>query len=231
MYAMEDMPFENLKDKIRKDMAPVKAFAPPWKRASFLFGIWFLLGVLVLLLFGLRHDADALGPWLFWLLPLIQLLTAYAVILLAVRLTVPGSAAAASVLAGLVLLGVAVHLAVAAIMFHFSPVEAAPGKDFHASAVCLIITFCISIFPLVPALILCARGLTSRPIAVGVASGFACGLSAEAVWRLHCPYNDWGHILSSHTLAILAAVVLGWILSFIFFRRLPKKRFRYESNP
>ena len=227
---MEDMQYEKLKDQIQYDMEPVKALAPPWKRASSLFIIWFFLAALVLLLFGLRQDTDALGPWLFWTLPLVQLFSAYAVAILGVRLTVPGSAVATSVLAGMLSLGVAVHLAVSWIIFHLSPVGVEPGKDFHASSVCLVITLCLSILPLVLALTLCSRGLTSRPVFVGLACGLACGLSAEAVWRLHCPYNNWSHILSSHTAAVLAAALVGWILSFIFFRRFSKRRSRSETS-
>ena len=224
MFVMEDMQFEKLKNQIQSDMEPVKALAPAWKRASFLFVIWFFLAALVLLLFGLRQDTDALGPWLFWVLPLFQLLSAYAIVIISVRLTVPGSAVAPSVLAGLLSLGMTVHLAVSWIIFHLSPVGVEPGKEFYASSVCLVITLCLSILPLVLALVLCSRGLTYRPVVVGSACGFACGLSAEAIWRLHCPYNNWSHILSSHTAAVLAAVVVGWILSFIFFRRFSKRR-------
>ncbi len=219
MLVMEEMPFEKLKDRIEEDMAPVKSYAPPWRRASFLFGIWSLLGALVLLLFGLRQDANALGPWILWLLPLVQLLSAYALIILSIRLTIPGSAVATTILVALALLGVAVHLAVSWILVHLSPIGVELGEDLRASSVCLIITLCLSILPLVMALTLCSRGFPSRPIVVGLACGFACGLSAEAIWRLHCPYNAWSHILSSHTLAVLAAVLLGWILSLIFFRR------------
>lgn len=230
MSVMEDMQFEKLKDRIQYDMEPVKALAPPWKRTSFLFIIWFFLAALVLLLFGLRQDADALGPWLFWILPLVQLFSAYAVVVLSVRLTVPGSAVAPSVLAGMLSLGVAVHLAVSWIIFHLSPVGVEPGKDFYASSVCLVITLCLSILPLVLALTLCSRGFTSRPVVVGLALGLACGLSAEAVWRLHCPYNNWSHILSSHTAAVLAAALVGWILSFIFFRHFSKRRSRSQTT-
>lgn len=220
---MKEMPFEKLKDRIQEDMAPVKSYAPPWKRAFYLFGIWIFLIALILLLFGLRQDTDALGPWLYWLLPLVQLLSAYAVIIISVRLTVPGSAVATSILAALVLVGVALHLSVSWIMFHLSPIGVDPGKGFQASSICLAITLSLSLLPLLLALALCSRGLTSRPIVVGLACGFASGLSAEALWRLHCPYNSWSHILSSHTVAVLAAVVLGWLLSLIFFRRKPMK--------
>ena len=230
MFAMEDMPFDKIKDQIQNDMEPVKPFAPPWRRASFLFGVWVFLVALVILVFGLRHDTDALGPWLFWILPLGQLLSAYAVIVLSVRLTVPGSAVATSVLAGLVFLGAAAHLAVSWIMFYLSPIGVEPGKDFHASSVCLIITLCLSILPLVTALTLSFRGLPTRPLVVGLACGFASGLSAEAVWRLHCPYNAWSHILTSHTVAVLAAVILGWVLSFVFSRHFSKRRFRTGSS-
>ena len=231
MIEMEDTLYEYIKDRIGRDIKPVKPLGPPWKRASLLFGVWFIMVALVLVLFGLRPDTAALGPGLFWILPLIQLLSAYAVIVLCIRLTVPGSAVASSVMAGFVAFGVAVHLAVSWILFHLSPVEVEPGKDFHATSVCLIITFCLSILPLVPALALSRRGMPSHPAAVGLVCGFACGLSAEAVWRLHCPYNSWAHVLSSHTTAVLAAALLGWILSLIFFGYYGKRLPRPASSP
>jgi hypothetical protein len=226
------MPFEKIRNQIRQDLEPVKPLGPPWRRASILFGVWFVLVALVLILFGLRPDTDALGgPWLFWILPLVQLFSAYAVIVLGIRLTVPGSAVASSFMAGFVALGVAVHLAVSWTMFHLSPIEVEPGKDFHASSVCLAITLCLSILPLVSALAISRRGMPSHPGSVGLVCGFACGLSAEAVWRLHCPYNSWTHILSSHTTAVLAAVLLGWILSRLFFRYYGKRQSRPASSP
>lgn len=225
---MEDMPFEKIKDRVRQDWGPIKPFAPPWKRSAFLFGVWLILAALNLTLFGPRPDADVLGPWYFWILPIVQLLSAYAVIVLGVRLTVPGSAAAPSVVAGLAFLGAAVHLAVSWMIFQISPVEVEAGRHILISLVCLVFTLSLSILPLVLALVMSRRGMPSRPAVVGLACGFACGLSAEAVWRMHCPYSSWSHILSSHTAAVLAAVLLGWILSLVFFRHYGKRQSKPE---
>lgn len=216
---MDDLQYKKLKDQIGQDLKPVQALAPPWKRALSLLGLWGLMVLLVLVLFGLRPDSEALDPWLLWGLPLIQLLSAYAIITFSIRRTIPGSAVASSVLVGITLAGAAIHLAISSVIFHFSPIGVEPGHGVHAAVVCLLITFFLSLFPLVTVLYFCTRGLPSRPAVLGLIYGLGCGLSAEAVWRIHCPYNSWDHILVSHTGAVLATGLLGFILSTLYFLR------------
>jgi hypothetical protein len=220
---MENMQYKQLKDQISRDLTPVQALAPTWKRACALFAVWALLILLVLFLFGIRPDSENLGPWLLWTLPLIQLLSAYAIVAVSIRWTIPGSAVPSSVLVGITLLGAAIHLAVSWFMFYLSPIGVEPDESTHAFTVCLVITLLLSLLPLITALVLSARGLPSRPAVLGLVFGFGCGLSAEAVWRLHCPYNSWNHILLSHTGAIIAAGLLGFVLSSLYFRRRNRK--------
>jgi len=215
---MEDRLYEELKGRMQGDMMPVRPLTRTWKRASFLWLIWTALILLVLLSFGLRRDYESVGLWLTWILPLVQMFFAYMIIALSLRLTVPGSAVASSVLAGIALLGAAVHLTVSSIIFHLSPTVVEPGHDFHASAVCFGMTIVLSLLPIIAVLFLCWRGFPSHPSILGPACGLGCGLSAEAVWRLHCPFNSWSHILTSHTAAVAAAVLLGWLGSVLYSR-------------
>ena len=66
-----------------------------------------------------------------------------------------------------------------------------------------------------------------RPLILGLVCGVGCGLSGEAIWRMHCHYNSWGHILSSHFGAIIAAGLIGFLIGFLSFRR---RRLKNESQ-
>jgi hypothetical protein len=216
---MEDLLLNKLKDRMQRDMKPVRPLSSGWKRVSVLWAIWLGLALLVLLAFGLRRDHEAVGLWLVWILPLVQIVFAYSILVLSMRLTIPGSAVASSALAGTALLGAAAHLVVSSVIFHLSPAGVEPGHGVHASIVCFGLTLSLSLLPLAAVLYLCSRGFPSRPVILGLACGLGCGLSAEAVWRLHCPFNSWDHVLTSHTAAVAAAALLGWLGSAWYSRR------------
>jgi hypothetical protein len=213
--ANEDALYRELRNQIQSDLKPVRPMAPAWKRVSPVFAIWAILAGFVLLTLGLRRDVDALGSWVTWSLPLIQIMGAYTILTFALRLTVPASEISSSVLALLALFGIAMHLIISEIIFGLSPVPVEPGRERHLAAVCFAFTLVLGLVPLIFIGFLSNKGLPSRPGFLGLVCGLGCGLSGDAVWRLHCPYNSWDHILTAHSGAILATTLLGFCLGFL----------------
>ncbi len=215
----EDSMYKRVKDKIQQDMKPVQALAPVWKRILPLLLVWAILMGLVIILFGLRSDSQLLGPWITWGFPMIQLLAVYAIVILALRWTIPGSSVPASFLTFFILLGVAIHLVISEIVFHLSPIHVEANRELDLAIFCFITTLVLGLIPLFFVIFLFRQGLPSRPVFLGLVCGLGCGLSGEAIWRMHCHYNSWNHILSAHTGAILVTGIIGFLIGFRFFRR------------
>lgn len=215
----EETLYRKVKDQIQNDMAPVQALAPLWRRVLPLLLVWVALIGLVLVLFGLRSDSDELGPWITWGFPMIQLLAAYTIVALALRLTIPGSSVSTSLLAFFALLGIAIHLAVSEIVFRLSPIRVEAGRELDLGLFCFFVTLFLGLIPSLLIIFLSRQGLTARPLYLGLVCGIGCGLSGEAIWKLHCHYNSWDHILGSHFGAVLAAGLIGFLVGFLSFRR------------
>jgi hypothetical protein len=215
----EDTLHKKIRDQIQQDIKPVHALAPIWRRAMFLLPLWLVLIGLVVAFAGLRSDSELLGPWIVWGFPVVQLLAAYAMVALALRLTIPGSSVSASFLSFLALLGIAIHLAIAGILFRLSPTRVEVNREADLTIICFVTTLVLSLIPSLFVIFAARQGLASRPLVLGFVSGAGCGLSGEAIWRMHCPYNDWNHILSAHFGAIIAAGLIGFLIGFLSFRR------------
>jgi hypothetical protein len=223
----EDTLHRKIRNQIQQDIKPVHALAPFWRRAMLLLPIWVVLTGLVVALAGLRSDSGLLGPWIVWGFPVIQLLVAYAIVALALRLTIPGSSVSASFLYFLALLGIAVHLTIAGILFRLSPIRVEVNREADLAIICFGTTLVLSLIPSIFVFFAARRGLVSRPMILGLISGTGCGLSGEAIWRMHCHYNAWDHILSAHFGAIIAAGLIGFLIGFLSFYR---KRFRNQAH-
>jgi hypothetical protein len=215
---VEDKLDRKIRVQIQHEMKPVRALAPVRRRALPLLLIWPVLAGLVLMLFGLRSDSDVLGLGMTWGLPALQLLSAYAIIVLALRLTIPGSSAPASLLAFLALLGIAIHFVIAEMIFRVSPTRVEATSAHDIGLICFFVTLALSLIPSLFVIVLARQGLTPRPLFLGLVCGIACGLSGEAIWRMHCSYNAWDHILKSHSGPILAAGLIGFLIGFLSLR-------------
>jgi hypothetical protein len=219
----EDRLFEKIRNEIASDLAPVRPLGPPWKRASILLLLWLLLIAVVLAVFGFRRDYHVLGPWVVWNLTLVQTLAAYAAVVFAVRLTMPGSLIPGSYLAVIAAAASVIHWTISGILFHLSPTRVEPGREWRLALICFASELCLGLIPLAVILALSRKGLPLRPITLGLLAGLGSGLTAEAAWRMHCAYNSWNHILLSHSFAILATALLGGMLGFSWKRRQLKR--------
>ena len=210
---------EKISKQIQRDFEPVQPLGPAHRRASLLLILWLVLVGIVLAVFGMRKDYNVLGPWTVWLLPLAQLFVGYIIVTLAIRSTIPDAATPTSLLILAVLLGISVHLAISEITFHLSPTWVEAGRLLPLAGICFVITLCLGLIPLFLMLFLCSKGFGSRPGFIGLISGFGCGLSAEAAWRMHCHYSAWNHVIFAHTGAVLFVTLLGWLIGYRYLRR------------
>jgi hypothetical protein len=215
----EDRLFENIRNIVASDLEPVRPLAPNWRRASTLLFLWpFLVGI-VLAVFGLRHDYYVLGPWMACVLPFLEALAAYGIVIFGLRLAIPGSLVSWAFTAFLVAAASLAHLIIAGVMFHFSPTHVEPGAALRMTFTCFAITLFLGLIPLAFILNISRKGFPMRPKALGFLSGLASGLAAESAWRFHCPFNSWAHILTSHSTAVLATALIGGFLGYCWEKR------------
>jgi hypothetical protein len=178
-----------------------------------------------------------------WLLPLVALTLAGAVLVFSVRPDAPrlgwpltwGASLAQSLL-GVWLIVLALRDAVpgrelrvrlvvlaAVVVLGFS--AALTMETWHVSPIglrrawALITTECfvgtwISALPLlVGAVLLVSRAFPTRPWSAGLLAGLGAGAAADGGWRLFCHFTQPAHVLLSHTAGMLAAAVVGVLLA------------------
>jgi len=220
----DDLLLERLKQEISSDLEPEQPLASAWKRALFLFPVWgaLLLGAVGVL--GIRDDYEVLGPGLAWSLALMQLSVAYLLVLVSLRLAIPGALLAISSLRLAAILAVLCHLAIAAFTFQRSPVAVPTDRTWELWAICFLITLLMSLLPLTIAVVFASKGLPFSPILGGALCGLGAGLAGEAAWRMHCHYTAWEHILVAHTSAVLVATIIGAVTGFLWQRRQLRRR-------
>jgi hypothetical protein len=149
-------------------------------------------------------------------------MAAYLLVAYGLRSTIPGRGVPAVI--GILLASSAfvVHLAVAGLTFHLSPIHVEAGREWQMALICISITLFLGLIPLAMVLALSSQGLQLRPTILGLTFGLGSGLSGEAAWRMHCHYTAWSHILIAHTGAVIATALLGALLGFLWQRRVQR---------
>lgn len=211
---MNDRLLERLKEEISGDIRPVRPLGSFRRRILPVAGLWLLLAVAVLAVLGLRIDHEALGVVGTWVVPAVQGLAVTGLAVYLYQSTIPGSLPPQSVFPGIVAAVLGTHLFAVAVTQHLH-LNAPADDPVRAALVCLFFVLLLGIPLLAGFVWLVHSGLVSRPGRIGLLAGMAGGIGAETAWRLHCPYTNWQHILSSHTLGalIIAAVGLVYFLS------------------
>ncbi len=204
---MHDRLLERLREEISDELRPVRPLGPFRRRILPLAGLWFLVAVAVLSVFGLRVDHQQLGVLGTWVFPAIQLLAVLGVAAYLHQSTIPGSLPPQRAFPGVVAAALLTHLFAVAGTRHLH--LNSPPDPIRAALVCFFFVLLLGLPLLVGFIWLVRSGLFSRPARIGLLAGLAGGLGAEAAWRLHCPYTSWEHILSSHTLGALVIAGAG----------------------
>lgn len=205
---LSDAALAAVRERIASDLRPVK----PARIARWLWAVLSSFGaasfLVMCVLFGLREDHEVLGN--LWSLGLTgcQFLAAFVLLAVTLREACPGRYSDRVSLGFLALAALTTHVFTTWLTFLKSPLAAPEGAGVNYSLVCLGLEIALGLPIGLFALRLLARGVVSRPLLAGIVGGLGAGLAGDAVWRLICPFSDPAHVLTSHTLGILAVSLL-----------------------
>lgn len=213
MVEREEAVPRSLRDAVLSDLQAVRPLPSPWRLALAIVLPWAAISLLVLgASIGFRDDLTDTGP-LSWLAFALLAAAGYALVVLVIRETLPGSAAPRTCI-GLAVSVILVSQIALAFLLHASHPTAVPeGEGLRLSAVCAgAMTLLAS--PLVVGVLLVARrAYCTSPLACGILSGIGTVVAAEAVWRLHCSFTSPLHLVTAHFPPYLWLILLG-VLAF-----------------
>ena len=210
----EDRLYQQIREKIEDDFAPVKPLKEPWKRAFWIFPLALLLAVAILAVFHLRTDASNFTPLALYGFILLQVAVCYLLLSAVLRTGVPGSFLSLSSLALLGITAAAVFLAASRVHYSVSPNLPPGGREISMGAACIAIVGIMGAASLIGGFFLARYGLPLRSGATGLLLGLGSGLAVEAVWRLHCPFTSWSHVLVFHGGAVLILAFAGAVFGY-----------------
>jgi hypothetical protein len=212
----EDQLYKKLRDKLSDEFTPAKPLERAWKRALWIFPISLVFIAATLAVFHLRSDSVNFHPLALYGLIALQILACYLAITVSLETSIPGSFKSPVFLITVGLTGPVVFSIASWIAFRVSPNQPSPDQELRIGSACLSV---ISLFGLLAILIgyfITRSGLPFRAKAVGIILGLGSGLTAEAAWRLHCPYTSWDHILIFHGGAVFFLLLAGLITGCIW---------------
>lgn len=214
MNEPSNRPPQALLDAIKKDLAPVKPLAPPWRRALFVVPVALVVMGMPFLYYRLRDTTD-LGATLGWMPVAVQILLAFALLVFALREGIPGWRASAGAIFSLCVVAYTVQIAVNLLIFLRSPASAG-GSGLAMWMQCFRVESLIGLPMLIVVAWLVARTLPQRPWLAGFLAGTGAGFAGDASWRMFCPYSDPTHILLGHTGGILVLGLTGFLLGYLW---------------
>ncbi len=194
---------------IRNDLRPVRPLPPPVRRAAWVAPVAAATLVAATLVYELRRDAPALGPFLSWGTSVLQAMLALALIALALREAVPGRAMRLTSLWLIAVAAVGFSAAVTLGTWSISPIGLGPYSPFAVGQICFMGTVVSALPLLVVGAVLASRAFAVRPWSTGLLYGLGAGLGADAGWRLYCHFSEPAHVFPTHTAAVIATAVLG----------------------
>jgi hypothetical protein len=203
--------------------------ASGWVRALFLVPYALLALVFLLLVFGLRPDAEDVGGEVLWGFAVLQLLAAYSIFIVALRQAVPGSAVGPSAWFSVFLLILVMQVGVALWTYRQSPLDVPSDRVYTYGLACFSMMSLLGFVPAAIAFWLLGRGLPLRPRVAGVLAGLGGGLVAESVYRTHCAYSHWTHILPWHGGAVLLLGLVGFYCGVLWEKR-RLRRYEHEHS-
>ena len=214
---MHDSSFERVRDEISRNLEPVTPLRPAWMSALVAIPVALFLLSLVLVVYGLRSDAAAIGGWALWGPASLMVLASYAVLVLALVQRAPESTVSRMWWVALPLLAIAMQLGGT----YWTLAHSGPPADasWQTEALCFGRISALGVPPVILVLWLLSRGLPLRPKVAGLLAGIGGGLVSESVYRLSCGMSNPAHIVPWHTGAILVMGLFGLIAGMWWERR------------
>lgn len=206
---IQDSSFERVRDQVSKTLEPVTPLRPAWMSALVAAPVALLLLSIVLVVFGLRNDAESIGGWALWGPASLMVGAAYAILMVALVQRAPESTVSRGWWIALPLLAIAVQLGGAYWTFAYSAPPA--PATVQTEAMCFWRITALGVPPVLLVLWLLSRGLPLRPKIAGLLGGVGGGLISEGVYRLHCGMSHTAHVITWHTGAILVMGLLGLV--------------------
>lgn len=208
MDVTPDDPPARLREAVRQDLHLVRPLWSPSTGALVAIPMAVLLATLLLLVYGIRSDAAALGFWPLWGPVALMVGAAYGILYLAMRQRAPESSSSWAVWALAPFAAIALQIAGALVTLRASGPDPT-SVPWRAQILCSWRISLLALPPLLLVLWLLSRGLPLRPRVAGLFAGLGGGFLAEGIYRLYCPLSGPAHILPWHTGAVLAMGVLG----------------------
>ncbi len=207
-----DVP-DRLRREIGDQIEPVTPLRPPWQRLLTVLPVIVVAMVMPLAYNQLRNTGE-LGMMLAWVPVAIQVLVAFALLIFALREGIPGWRISSTKIFAFVLAAYALQIVINFLIFIRAPMSS--GGTVTMWMGCFRAESLIGLPALVLIAWLVARTLPQRPLVAGFLTGTGAGFTAEASWRLFCPYSDAAHVLMGHTGGILVLGLTGFLLGYLW---------------
>jgi hypothetical protein len=215
----DDRLYQKLRKELGDDFHPVKPLGNAWKRALWIFPAAVFCLAATLAVFHLRPDHAGFHFLELWGIVAMQILVSYKILEYSLNTGIPGTIRNRFVLAGISVWSLALFIIASLIALETSPKQPAPGQEWTMGTSCLAVIGIYGFVFLLIGLSLVRSGLPIRPVTIGFMLGLSSGLSAEAVWRLHCPYSSLDHILIFHGGGIVLLTAAGFVFGLLWKRR------------
>jgi hypothetical protein len=216
-------PPDELRDRVARDLRPVRPLLTPWQRVLLLVPAAVLIFAVAPYAYGLRSDLSHMGPLLAWGGSIAQLVVALVLIALALREAVPAEAAARTSARVLLLAGTGLMILLGLVTNVVSPEPIARVESFFDWYYCWRGAVLVGVPLLLALIVLLMRGLVMRPLLAGALAGMGTGAAVDGGWRLSCNYSNPVHVFGSHGGAVLALTLLGVAVMFVATRSSRKK--------
>jgi hypothetical protein len=199
---------ERLRETVARDLRPVRPLKPASLSALVAIPTALVLLSLLLLFYGIRSDAAAIGLWPLWGPVALMVGVAYGILYLAMKQRAPESMTSWVVWAMAPIAAVALQVGGAAVTLGATGPDPA-SVPWRAEIWCSWRIALLALPALLLVLWLLSRGLPLRPRVAGLLAGLDGGFLAEGIYRLYCPLSGPAHILPWHTGAVLVMGILG----------------------
>lgn len=201
-----------LRARLQADYQPVRTLRSPLARAMSIVPLALVALFAAPVYFNVRPDAPQLGVIGVWGLSLTQSVLGLAVLVAALRESVPGRAWSRGAVALWLVVPIALVFGVTMFSWSLSPVMLR-SEWWYVGAICFAGSASTALPVVALSGILASRAYPTRPAIAGLLLGLGAGLIADAGWRIFCHFSEPAHVLSAHLAAVIASAIVGSMLA------------------
>ena len=208
---MSVMPAD-LRDRLQTDYQPVRVLRSPLARAMRIVPIALVALFAAPIYFSVRPDAPRLGFTGVWGLSLLQSVLGLAVLVAALRESVPGRSWSRGAITLWLAIPIGSVIGVTLFSWNVSPVVLR-SEWWYVGVICFAGSASTALPVVALSAILASRAYPTRPAIAGLLLGLGAGLIADAGWRIFCHFSEPAHVLSAHLAAVIASAIVGSVLA------------------